>query len=482
MPDRALSPEAAAVLVRGGTVVTEAGRRRADVLCTGGRVTAVGEGLDAPPGAEVIDAGGCFVLPGGVDPHTHLQLPMMGTVVADDFLSGTAAAAAGGTTTILDFVGPERGQSPLEALATWRGWAARAAVDYGLHMTVSWWGERFSAEMAPLVREHGVASFKFFLAYKGGLMLPDEDVIAGFLRCRELGALPQVHAENGELIAHLQAKLLAQGVTGPAGHARSRPPQLEGEATHRAITMAETLDVPLYVVHVSAAEAADAIGRARRRGVRVVGETLPGFLAIDDSVYESPDWDFAAGHVMSPPYRPKGHPEALWCAVEEGTLSATGTDHCCFTREQKRLGADRFTRIPNGCGGVEDRLHVLWHLGVNGGHLTPERFVALTSANAARAFNLWPAKGSLEVGADADVVVLDPARTKTLSAQTQRQRTDFSVWEGREVRGVVVHTLARGRHVYADGDLRAEPGAGRYLPRAPFGPAYGPGAGQGGPA
>jgi dihydropyrimidinase len=459
-------------LVRGGTVVTAEGRRRADVRCRDGLVAEVGEGLTPGPGAAVIDAGGCFVLPGGVDPHTHLQLPMMGTVVADDFLSGTAAAAAGGTTTLLDFVGPERGQSPLEALETWRGWASRAALDYGFHMTVSWWGERFSAEMTPLVRDHGVTSFKFFQAYKGGLMLPDESILAGFLRCRELGALPQIHAENGELIAYLQAKLLAEGVTGPRGHVLSRPPALEGEATLRACTMAEVAEVPLYVVHVSAAEAAEAIGRARARGARIIGETLPGFLGIDASVYDSPDPDFAAGHVMSPPYRPKAHQAALWRAIAEGTLSTTGTDHCCFTTAQKRLGAADFTRIPNGCGGVEDRLHVLWHLGVNGGHLTPEQFVALTSTRAARAFNLWPRKGTLQPGADADVVVLDPARTRTLSARTQRQRTDFSVWEGREVRGVVVHTLAGGRHVYADGDLRAEEGAGRYLPRAPFGPAY----------
>lgn len=459
-------------LVRGGTVVTAEGQRRADVRCRDGLIAEVGPGLAASPGAAVIEADGCYVMPGGVDPHTHMQLPMMGTVVADDFLSGTAAAAAGGTTTILDFVGPERGESPLAALATWQGWASRATVDYGLHMTVSWWGERFSAEMAPLVRDHGVSSFKFFLAYKGGLMLPDESIIEGFLRCRALGALPQVHAENGDLIAHLQARLKAEGVTGPRGHVLSRPPILEGEATLRAVTMAEVLDVPLYVVHVSAAEAVEAIGRARGRGVKVVGETLPGFLGIDASVYESPDPDFAAGHVMSPPYRPKSHQAALWRAIAEGALSTTGTDHCCFTTEQKRLGAEDFTRIPNGCGGVEDRLHVLWHLGVNGGHLTPERFVDLTSTSAARAFNLWPRKGTLQPGADADVVVLDPARTRTLSARTQRQRTDFSVWEGREVRGVVVHTLARGRHVYADGDLRAEAGSGRYLPRPPFGPAY----------
>ncbi len=247
-------------------------------------------------------------MPGGIDPHTHMQLPTMGTVVADDFLSGTGAAAAGGTTTILDFVGPERGQSPVEALARWQAWAARCTVDYGFHMTVSWWGPGFAAEMAPLVRTHGVASFKFFLAYKGGLMLSDEQIVEGFLRCKELGALAQVHAENGELIAYLQAKLLAAGKTAPAAHALSRPPELEGEATLRAITMAETVDVPLYVVHVSAAQAADAIGGARRRGVKVVGETLPGFLAIDDSVYSSADFDQAAGHVMSPPYRPVGPP------------------------------------------------------------------------------------------------------------------------------------------------------------------------------
>ncbi|HYS81523.1 MAG TPA: dihydropyrimidinase [Anaeromyxobacteraceae bacterium] len=462
----------AETLIRGGTVVTEAGRRRADVLCRDGRIAAVEEGLAAGTGAAIVDAGGCFVMPGGVDPHTHMQLPTMGTVVADDFLSGTAAAASGGTTTILDFVGPERGQSPLDALAQWQAWASRATLDYGLHMTVSWWGERFAAEMETLVRTHGITSYKFFLAYKGGLMLSDEELVAGFVRCRELGALPQVHAENGELIAYLQAELLARGVTGPRGHALSRPPQLEEEATLRAVTMAEVVGVPLYVVHVSAAHAAEAIGRARRRGARIVGETLPGFLAIDDSVYADPDFDVAAGHVMSPPYRPKEHQAALWEALAANALSTTGTDHCCFTRAQKRAGAASFTQIPNGCGGVEDRLHVLWHLGVNGGRLSPERFVALTSANAARVFNLWPRKGSLQVGADADVIVLDPSRTKTLSARSQHQRTDFSVWEGREVRGVVVHTLAGGRQLWSDGDLRVEAGSGRYLPRAPFGPVY----------
>ena len=460
------------MLVRGGIVVTEQGRRGADVLCRDGRIVAVGDAIEAPGTAEIINADGCYVMPGGIDPHTHMQLPMMNTVVADDFFTGTAAAAAGGTTTILDFVGPEPGQSPLEALKIWRDRAAKATIDYGFHMTVSWWGEAFSSAMPTLVNDHGITSFKFFLAYKGRLMLSDEDLLAGFRRCRELGALVQVHAENGELIAYLQQKVLADGITSPLGHALSRPSQCEGEATLRAITMAEILDVPLYVVHVSAAEAADAIGQARRRGAKVIGETLPGFLAIDDSVYRAENFDIAAGHVMSPPYRPKQHQDAIWRAIETGVLSTTGTDHCCFTKEQKRLGRDDFTKIPNGCGGVEERLHVLWHLGVNGGRLTPERFVALTSANAAKAFNLWPRKGSIEVGADADLIVLDPERTKTLSAATQRQNTDFSIWEGMQIKGVVTHTLARGRHVWADGDLRAEPGTGSYVARQPFGAAY----------
>jgi dihydropyrimidinase len=453
------------IVIRGGTLVTADGRQRADLLCRDGRIAAIGVGLEAAPGAEIIDAGGCFVMPGGIDPHTHMQLPMMGTVVADDFYTGTAAAAAGGTTTILDFVGPEKGQSPLEALAVWQGRAAKAAIDYGFHMTVSWWGASFSEAMESIVRDHGITSFKFFLAYKGGLMLPDEDIIAGFLRCRELGVLPMVHAENGELIAYLQARLLAEGVTSPLGHVLSRPSQCEGEATGRAIAIAEIVDVPLYVVHVSAAEAVQAIAEARARGVKVIGETLPGFLAIDDSVYRSDDFDFAAGHVMSPPYRSKEHQEVLWDGLQNGTLSTTGTDHCCFTKAQKRLGQAKCTKIPNGCGGVEDRLHVLWHLGVNGGRISPEQFVALTSTNAAKTFNLWPRKGVLEVGADADVIVFDPERTKTLSAATQHQNTDFSVWEGMEVRGVVVHTLSRGAHVWANGDLRAEAGWGGYCHR-----------------
>ena len=268
------------VLIRGGTVVNADGRRRADVLCRDGRIAEIAATIAPSAGVTVIDAGGAFVMPGGIDPHTHMQLPMMGTTVADTFLTGTAAAAAGGTTTILDFVGPDPGQSPLEALTIWRERAAPATIDYGFHMTVSWWSEAFSEAMATLVREHGVTSFKFFLAYKGRLMLPDEQLIQGFCRCRDLGALVQVHAETGELVAYLQKKTLAEGITAPRGHPLSRPPLLEGEATLRAITMAETVGAPIYVVHVSAAEAAQAIRAPRARGANVVGVKHPRVLWI----------------------------------------------------------------------------------------------------------------------------------------------------------------------------------------------------------
>ncbi|MTJ82567.1 MAG: dihydropyrimidinase [Telmatospirillum sp.] len=459
--------------IRGGILVTDKERRRADILCHDGRIAAIGADIDIPAAATVIDAGGCFVMPGGIDPHTHLELPMAGTRVADDFLSGTRAAVAGGTTTILDFVGPARGEPPLDALAAWREKAARSVIDYGFHMTVSWWGDLFERQMTTLVRDEGVTSFKFFLAYKGGLMLPDADILAAFERCRDLGALAQMHAENGEIIAFLQEKLRTKGILEPRGHVLSRPPYAEEEASVRAIALAEAAGVPLYIVHVSTAGAADAIARAQSRKARVFGETLPGFLSIDDRVYGSPDFDMAAGHVMSPPFRPAEHQRALWRAIEDGVLSVTATDHCCFTREQKRLGREDFTLIPNGCGGVGDRMEILWELGVASGRLTPEQFVALTSANAARIFNLWPAKGCLAVGADADIAILDPARGRTIRAADQIQNTDFSIWEGRRVSASIVHTLSRGRHLWADGELRADPGHGRYVARRPYGPAYG---------
>ncbi|MBL8349221.1 MAG: dihydropyrimidinase [Burkholderiaceae bacterium] len=462
------------LLIRGGTVVNADREFRADVLCEGGRISAVGASLNAPAGVEVLDAGGRYVMPGGIDPHTHMQLPFMGTVTRDDFYSGTAAALAGGTTTIIDFVIPDPKEPLIDAYRKWRGWAEKAAGDYSFHVAVTWWDESVHRDMGTLVRDEGVNSFKHFMAYKNAIMCDDETLVNSFRRALELGAMPTVHAENGELVYLLQAETKAKGILGPEGHPLSRPPAVEAEAAQRAIAIADVLNVPIYVVHVSCAESAEAIARARARGQRVYGEVLAGHLVLDDEVYRHPSFEYAAGHVMSPPFRPKGHSQMLWRGLQAGQLHTTATDHCTFCAEQKAAGRNDFSLIPNGCGGVEERLAVLWHEGVNGGRLTPSEFVAVTSANAARLFNIYPRKGCIVEGADADLVLWDPQATKTLSVRTQKSLGDFNIFEGRTVQGQPTHTVARGSVVYADGDLRAVRGAGRYIERPPFAPQFAP--------
>ena len=460
------------ILIRGGTVVNADRAFRADVLTQDGRILAVGENLDAPAGATVIDAGGQYVMPGGIDPHTHMQLPFMGTVTMDDFFTGTAAALAGGTTSIIDFVIPSPQQPLMDAYQTWRGWAEKSASDYGFHVAITWWSDQVHKDMGTLVREEGINSFKHFMAYKNAIMCDDETLVNSFKRAMELGAMPTVHAENGELVYLLQAEVLAKGISGPEGHPLSRPPMVEGEAANRAIAIADVLNVPIYIVHVSCIESAEAIMRARARGQRVYGEVLAGHLVLDDSVYRNPDFAFAAGHVMSPPFRPKANQEFLWRGLQSGNLHTTATDHCTFGASQKAAGRDDFTKIPNGCGGVEERLAVIWDAGVNTGRLTPSEFVAITSTNTAKLFNIYPRKGSVSVGADADLVVWDPAGSKTLSAKTQFSKNDFNVFEGRTVRGIPSHTISQGELVFVNGDLRAKPGVGRYVKRPAFGPNF----------
>lgn len=456
------------LIIRGGTVVNADRQFRADVLCVDGVIQAVGENLEVPAGAQVIDAGGQYVMPGGIDPHTHMQLPFMGTVASEDFYSGTAAAMAGGTTTIIDFVIPAPQQRLMDAYRQWREWAEKSASDYSFHVAVTWWDQSVHDDMGTLVNDEGVNSFKHFMAYKGAIMADDEIMYQSFRRALALGAMPTVHAENGELVYQLQRKLVAEGITGPEGHPLSRPPAAEGEAANRAIRFAEIIGVPLYIVHVSCKDALDEIIRARNAGLRVYGEVLAGHLLVDDSVYRNPDFTFAAAHVMSPPFRAKPHQEALWHGLQGGNLQTTATDHCCFCAGQKAAGRDDFSKIPNGTGGVEDRMAVLWTHGVNTGRLTPEEFVAITSANAARIFNLYPRKGSISVGADADIVVWDPKASKTISAKTHHQQVDFNIFEGMAVQGLPSHTLSQGKLTYVQGELRAERSAGRYLKR----PAY----------
>jgi dihydropyrimidinase len=460
------------LLIRGGTVVNADRAERADVLCRDGHIVAVGTDLGVQAGATVLDAGGQYVMPGGIDPHTHMQLPFMGTVTMDDFYSGTAAGLAGGTTTLIDFVIPDPKEPLMDAYRKWRGWAEKSASDYSFHVAVTWWDDSVHRDMGTLVREEGVNSFKHFMAYKNAIMCDDETLVRSFRRALELGAMPTVHAENGELVFLLQQEMKALGITGPEGHPLSRPPAVEAEAAQRAIAIADVLGVPIYIVHVSCAEAADAIARARARGQRVFGEVLAGHLTVDESVYRNPDFAHAAGHVMSPPYREKSHQEALWRGLQAGHLHTTATDHCTFCAAQKAAGKDDFSRIPNGCGGVEERMMVIWDAGVNSGRLTPSEFVAIASANAAKLFNIYPRKGCITPGADADLVLWDPTATRTLSVRTQKSLGDFNVFEGRTVTGVPTATISQGKVVFVDGDLRAARGAGRYVQRPAFSPHF----------
>ncbi|MBF5078230.1 dihydropyrimidinase [Paracoccus sp. NBH48] len=452
-------------VIRGGTIVTADLSYQADVLIEGGRIAAIGQGL---VGDTVLDAGGCLVMPGGIDPHTHLEMPFMGTYSADDFESGTRAALAGGTTMVVDFALPSPGQGLLDALQMWDNKSGRAHCDYSYHMAVTWWGQQVFDEMQAVV-DRGITSFKHFMAYKGALMVNDDELFASFRRVGDLGGVAMVHAENGDVVAELSARLLAEGNTGPEAHAYSRPPQVEGEATNRAIMVADMAGVPLYVVHVSCEDSHEAIRRARAQGKRVWGEPLIQHLTLDESEYFNADWDHAARRVMSPPFRNKQHQDSLWAGLQSGSLSVVATDHCAFTTDQKRTGIGDFTKIPNGTGGLEDRMPMLWTHGVGTGRLTPNEFVAVTSTNIAKILGMYPKKGAVLVGSDADLVVWDPEATKTITAGVQQSAIDYNVFEGQTVKGLPRFTLTRGVVAVTEGKVDSREGHGEFVAREPRG-------------
>lgn len=451
-------------VIKNGTVVTHDLTYEADILIDRGRIVEIGDGLK---GDEQLDATGCYVMPGGIDPHTHLEMPFMGTYSSDDFESGTRAALSGGTTMVVDFALPSPGQGLHDALAMWHNKSTRANCDYSYHMAVTWWGEQVFNEMATVIEKEGITTFKHFMAYKGALMVNDDEMYASFKRLAELGGIALVHAENGDVVAELQAKLMAEGNTGPEAHAYSRPAQVEGEATNRAIMIADMAGVPLYVVHTSCEEAHEAIRRARQQGKRVWGEPLIQHLTLDESEYFNPDWDHAARRVMSPPFRNSKHQDSLWAGLQSGSLSVVATDHCAFTTEQKRYGVGDFTKIPNGTGGLEDRMPMLWTQGVNTGRLTPNEFVAVTSTNIAKVLNCYPKKGAILVDADADIVVWDPEKEKTISADRQQSAIDYNVFEGKHVKGLPRFTLTRGHVAVHDGEVRTKEGHGEFVRREP---------------
>ncbi|XP_044313318.1 dihydropyrimidinase isoform X1 [Drosophila rhopaloa] len=465
------------VYIKNGEIVNHDKSFKADVYIEDGIIKFVGPSseITIPGGVRTIDASGLMIIPGGIDPHTHLQLPFGGAVAVDDFYHGTRAAVAGGTTMIIDFVLPNKHESMIEAYDKWRSWAdPKVCCDYGLHVGITWWSKSVSEEIGILCKELGVNSFKTFMAYKGLYQLNDSDLLDVFERIRHLNGVAMVHAENGDIIAKNTQRLLAEGINGPEGHELSRPEEVEAEAVHRACVLAHQAACPLYVVHVMSKSAGIELARARHRyrGRYIMGETLAAALGTDATCCQHLGFDHEAAHVLSPPLRPdKTTPEFLMKLLANDDLQLTGSDNCTFNKEHKALGKGDFTKIPNGVNGVEDRMSLVWEKGVHAGLLDPCRFVAVTSTNAAKIFNIYPQKGRIAVGSDADIVIWNPNATRTISKDTHHHACDFNIFEGMTVHGVCEFVLVRGRICAEQGNVRVAEGFGRFIPtpvRPPF--------------
>lgn len=454
------------ILIRGGTVLTASETFAADVLIENEKIAGVARSFEGTFD-RVIDATGKYVFPGGIDAHTHMDMPFGGTVSSDDFETGTIAAAHGGTTTIIDFAIQTKGGTLRQALDTWHAKAeGKAATDYAFHMIATDLPPGSLEEMGAMVRE-GVTSFKLFMAYPGVLLLDDQSIFRAMLRAGELGALICMHAETGLPIDVLIERALARGHTTPIYHALTRPEVAEATGTERAIALAEMANVPVYIVHLSAQRALERVMEARDRGLPAYAETCPQYLFLDeDALRGTPDDEFEGSkYVCTPPLRPRHHHEHLWRGLRNYDLQVVATDHCpfCF-KGQKELGRDNFAKIPNGIPGVETRLYLLWE-GVREGRISMNRFVEITSTAPAKIFGLYPRKGSMGVGADADLVVWDPEKRHRLSRETLHMRVDYTPYEGREVVGFPSVVLQRGRVICEDGKFLGKPGQGQFLRR-----------------
>ncbi|CAL1403582.1 unnamed protein product [Linum trigynum] len=457
----------AKLLIKGGTVVNAHHQEVADVYVQDGVIVTVRPNLKVGDDVQVLDATGKLVMPGGIDPHTHLAMEFMGTETIDDFFSGQAAALAGGTTMHIDFVIPVNG-SLTAGIEAYERKAHKSCMDYGFHMAITKWDEDVSRDMEIMVKEKGINSFKFFLAYKGSLMISDELLLDGLKRCKSLGALAMVHAENGDAVFEGQNRMIELGITGPEGHALSRPPVLEAEATARAIRLASFVNTPLYVVHVMSIDAMEEIAKARKSGQKVVGEPVVSGLVLDDSKLWDPDFSIASKYVMSPPIRAPGHAKALQAALSTGILQLVGTDHCAFNSTQKAFGIDDFRKIPNGVNGIEERMHLVWDTMVETGQMSVTDYVRITSTECARIFNIYPRKGAILAGSDADIIIFNPNSSVGISARSHHSRTDTNVYEGRRGKGKVEVTIAGGRVVWINDELKVSPGSGKYVEMPPF--------------
>src|SRR5271168_2876262 len=452
-------------LIRNGTVVTSTDTRAADILIEGERIKEIGPSLPVEAAGKVIDATGMLLLPGGIDVHTHLDMPFGGTTSSDDFETGTKAAAFGGTTTLIDFAIQPKGTRMRDALDTWWKKAEnKASIDYGLHMIVTDLGEAGLEDMDDMVKE-GVASFKLFMAYPGVLLVDDATIFQALSRTAKNGALICLHAENGGIIDVSVKRAIAEGKTAPIYHGLTRPVAAEAEAVHRAVAMSEISGAPVYIVHLSSEEALNEVRAARDRGVPIFAETCPQYLLLSIDDMARPGFE-GAKYVFTPPLREKHHAPKLWDGLKHDHLQVVSTDHCPFCFEdQKVLGKDDFTKIPNGGPGIENRLQLIYHHGVNQGKLTVNRFVELVSATPARIFGMYPHKGVLAAGSDADIVFWDPAAEYTISAATHHMRVDYSMFEGFHVRGNARDVYARGELIVSRGNFIGKPGRGQYLRR-----------------
>ncbi|XP_075964252.1 dihydropyrimidinase-related protein 5a isoform X1 [Anarhichas minor] len=458
------------ILIKGGKVVNDDCTQEADVYIENGIIEQVGKELMIPGGAKVIDASGKLVLPGGIDTSVHLEESFMNATTADDFYSGTKAALAGGTTMVIGHILPEKNESLLEAFEKCRSSAdPKACCDYALHVGVTWWGPKVRAEMEKLVREYGVNSFQMFMAYKDMFMLRDSELFQALQHCKDIGAIARVHAENGELVAEGAKEALDLGISGPEGIEISRPEELEAEATHRAITIANRAHCPIYLVNVSSMSAGDVVATAKMQGKVVHGETTTAHAVLNGMQYYHQDWAHAAAHVTVPPLRlDPNTPSYLMSLLGNDTLNVVGSDHRPFTINQRAMGKDDFTKIPHGLPGIQDRMSVIWEKGVIGGKMDENRFVAVTSSNAAKIYNLYPRKGRIIPGADADVVVWDPEGSKTISVDNQVQGGDVNLYEGLRCHGVPLVTISRGRLVYENGIFTCAEGSGKFCPLRTF--------------
>ena len=455
-------------VVKGGVVVTASDTFKADVGITGEKIAAVGPSLPIEE-AEVVSADNCLVLPGCIDVHTHLDDAYDGLHTSDDFESGTIAAAWGGTTTIIDFATQLRGQALQEGLDAWHEKAdARASIDYAFHLIVSELSQNQLGDVNGVVSNEGVTSFKLFMAYPGTFMLDDAAILKMLLQTKENGALVCIHAENGGIIDVLVRRALGKGLFEPKYHATTRPMSTEVEATRRAILLAELAEVPIYIVHLSAAGALQEVRDARDRGLPVYAETCPQYLFLSDEEYERPGFD-GAKYVMAPPLRPPGNEDDLWKGLAGDDLQIVSTDHSSFCFHDPRgkgLGIDNFSNIPFGAPGIENRLELM-HQGVNHDKITLNRLVDILATTPAKMFGLYPRKGVIQVGSDADLVIFDPTKKKLISSDTHHMQVDYNPYEGTEVTGAVKTVLLRGETVVKGEKFLGTPGKGRFLKRAP---------------